>query len=72
MTHVYFVLQDGVITETIIEMNTLAECLVHMVVDVDEVEVLITTEDTAPIMKGRTRVMGQPDGVLLQRTVMMV
>lgn len=64
---VSFVPQDG-------EMNTLVECLVHMVVGEDAVVVHITiaVEDTTPIMKGRTLVTVDPDGDLLRRMGMMV
>jgi hypothetical protein len=49
-----------------VEMNTLVECLVHMVADEGVVVVLITipVEDTTPTMKG---MMVQPDGDLLLR-----
>jgi len=69
--------QDGVNTETMgIRTNILVECLVHMVVeegvDVVVVEVLITIEETTPIMKGRTLVMGADGVLIIQRTRMMV
>ena len=64
-------------TETMgIRTNILVECLVHMVVeegvDVVVVEVLITIEETTPIMKGRTLVMGADGVLIIQRILMMV
>jgi hypothetical protein len=54
-----------------VEMNTLVECLVHMVADEGMVVVLITiaVEDTTPTMKG---MMVQPDGDLLLRKTGMI
>ena len=62
-------------TETMgIRTNILVECLVHMVVDEDVVvaEVLIIIEETTPIMKDRTLVMGADGVLIIQRILMMV